>query len=63
MTLDQQCGIPGCTDPILDDQVGICENHYRNGYYPDYREYRDLIEEGYPGYQAAVMAGLKDPDE
>lgn len=63
VTLADMCGIPGCTSPILDYRVGICEAHYRNGYYPDYRHYRDLIEEGYPRHQAAVMAGLKDPDE
>lgn len=62
MTLDQQCGIPGCTQQILEGHA-ICEEHHSLGYGPDYRHYRDLIEEGYPRGQAAIMAGLKDPDQ
>lgn len=29
----------------------------------DWRYYRDLVEEGYPRYQAKIMAGLADPGE
>lgn len=63
MSLAMMCGIPGCREVIFDEQVGLCEQHYRDGYYPDYQRYRDLLAEGYPTYQAAVMSGLKDPDD
>lgn len=29
----------------------------------DYDLYRSYVEDGYTRYQAAVMAGLRDPDE
>jgi len=62
VTLNQRCGIPGCRQQQLEGH-DLCEDHFQLGYGPDYRAYRDLIAEGYPSHQAAVMTGLKDPDE
>lgn len=57
-----KCGIPGCKEPT---EVGldICRTHFDDGYQDDYNTYRSYVDEGYPRFKAAIMAGLSDPDE
>lgn len=43
--------------------ISFCSACYYPGIEADWQCYRDLIEEGYPRYQALVMAGLADPAE
>ncbi|WP_186079335.1 hypothetical protein [Burkholderia gladioli] len=40
-----------------------CSSCYYPGIDRDWQRYRDLLEEGYPRYQALVMAGLADPSD
>ncbi|WP_144106875.1 hypothetical protein [Paraburkholderia sp. BCC1886] len=50
------------TDGGVDDS-GICCNCWYPSILDDQKRYRDLLEEGYSRYQAAVMSGLTDPHE
>jgi hypothetical protein len=40
-----------------------CQDCYYPGIDRDYQRFDALIEEGYPRYQARIMAGLADPSD
>lgn len=57
-----KCGIPFCKG-IVTPPAPICEECENLGYRDDYELFLEYLDDGHSLYQAAVMAGLRDPDE
>ena len=62
MRLSDKCGIPDCRNE-KEENSPICQSCRDNGYLTDYYAYRDMIDDGVSRQQAAVLAGLTDPND
>ena len=52
-----------CRKPVQVHGCQFCKDCYYPHINEDWRRYSDLVEEGYPKFQAKIMAGLADPPD